>query len=334
MGLGDGTFPPEPDQSIAIDHLNRFVAGDINDDGLVDLVVNRSVGEFATVLGTGGGSFGPPSVPPGATTPSGSLGLADFDGDGSLDLVVGRNKASSPFGLSLFSGAGDGTFTLLDELLPGRSVAVVGLGDMDGDGVVDVFTTHDLIHLVDTTVAMIPGTGGPDMLGAPRLFGLPAQPDQNIPALGDVDNDGRVDLVILDVYDGLTVALSRPPGPWMLHEQDPAGEGAQPLLTGMGTLEAGSVVSLGVTSAASSSPAWLVVGSTLLALPFKGGTMIPSPDALVGPLLTNDVGVLSVSGHWPVGLPAALEVWLQAWVADARGPQGYAATNALKATTP
>jgi hypothetical protein len=35
-----------------------------------------------------------------------------------------------------------------------------------------------------------------------------------------------------------------------------------------------------------------------------------------------------------VGLPADFSVFLQEWIADAGGPVGFAATNALRAVTP
>jgi hypothetical protein len=38
-------------------------------------------------------------------------------------------------------------------------------------------------------------------------------------------------------------------------------------------------------------------------------------------------------GHFPPGLPAGVELWFQMWLADPSGPQGFSASNALRAAT-
>jgi len=53
---------------------------------------------------------------------------------------------------------------------------------------------------------------------------------------------------------------------------------------------------------------------------------VPVP-AVVVPLLTNAQGLIVVKAHWPAGVPAGTPIFLQAWMADASGPAGFAATN-------
>jgi hypothetical protein len=43
---------------------------------------------------------------------------------------------------------------------------------------------------------------------------------------------------------------------------------------------------------------------------------------------------LVLSGTWPPGSPAGLELFFQMWIFDAAGPAGLAASNGVKATTP
>ena len=83
---------------------------------------------------------------------------------------------------------------------------------------------------------------------------------------------------------------------------------------------------LGGTLAA--TPAWLILGLSEFDAAFRGGTLVPAP-ALIVPLVTDAEGALSLSTTWPVGLPPGLSLWLQAWIPDAGGPQGWAASNAV-----
>jgi hypothetical protein len=77
-----------------------------------------------------------------------------------------------------------------------------------------------------------------------------------------------------------------------------------------------------------------VLGFTNSSVPFKGGTLVPSPDVLIGPFPLDGAGSLVLSAPWPAGLPGAFSTYLQEWIVDPAGPVGFAASNALSATTP
>ena len=112
-----------------------------------------------------------------------------------------------------------------------------------------------------------------------------------------------------------------------------AGAGGAPVLKGSGQLVGGSLLKLQLSGAAASAPATLDIGLSEIDAPFKGGVLVPSAD-LLAPLVTSPAGTLVLSGTWPLGVPSGASLWLQAWVADAGGPKGFAASNGLKATTP
>src|SRR5262245_65342519 len=64
---------------------HAFVAGDVNKDGHVDLVV-EGANKLTVMLGNGKGGFGPgPVTPTPLPAGAGEMVLADFDGDGVLD---------------------------------------------------------------------------------------------------------------------------------------------------------------------------------------------------------------------------------------------------------
>jgi hypothetical protein len=113
-----------------------------------------------------------------------------------------------------------------------------------------------------------------------------------------------------------------------------AGTLGTPVLAGDGGLAGGEALSLTLSGALPNSGATLVLGFSALAAPFKGGTLVPNPDLLIFGLPTGPSGELTLNGVWPVGLPADFSVFLQEWIADAGGPVGFAATNALRAVTP
>lgn len=105
-----------------------------------------------------------------------------------------------------------------------------------------------------------------------------------------------------------------------------------PLLRGNGTLLAGSAFQLTVEGP-SNHLAVLALGLSRLDVPLFGGLLLPSPDTL--PLLLgNGQGLSSLTLTWPTGVPAGVDLFAQAWLLDATGPQGWTASNALQGTTP
>ncbi len=86
-----------------------------------------------------------------------------------------------------------------------------------------------------------------------------------------------------------------------------------------------------LADARSSSPAWLVVGTSVLGAPFKGGTLVPSPDVVAGPFVTSAAGGLDLAFTWPAGYGGLPTAW-QAAVQDADAPKGFALSNGLTIT--
>lgn len=117
-----------------------LVAGDVNGDGLLDLVrgtdyVNRS----RVFVGAGDGTF--TQVDAGQFDDKGlrmaALALADVTGDGNLDIIAGQYISVS----QVYRGNGDGTFTLIDAGdydNAGRNVRGVVVADLDGDSDLDI----------------------------------------------------------------------------------------------------------------------------------------------------------------------------------------------------
>jgi hypothetical protein len=113
-----------------------------------------------------------------------------------------------------------------------------------------------------------------------------------------------------------------------------AGVAGAPRLAGTGALASGSKATLVLSDAAPASVATLVIGTTELGVSFKGGVMVPALDVLLPGLPIGPGGDLVLSASWPRGMPPGVTFFFQHWIADAAGPQGLAASNAIRGTTP
>jgi len=117
-----------------------LLAADLNKDGKADLLVyNAGDGSVTTLLGTGNGTFQPgPSISPPAGAEviqgSGSMIIGDFNGDGSVDLLI-----QAPFYQAVALGNGDGTFqTPVTVSISGTPLVY----DVNGDGKDDLIATY------------------------------------------------------------------------------------------------------------------------------------------------------------------------------------------------
>ena len=167
--------------------------GDVDGDGDLDLVA----GEFgqANRLYLNNGTRGPlDGVPASAITsdvrPHRSMALGDVDGDGDLDLVDGNASRNR---LYLNNGTADpwSGVTGSDITLDADSTQSIALGDVDGDGDLDLVGRQ-----LQSDQPALPEQR--DRGPLERRARLRHHPDANftrVIALGDVDGDGDLDLV-------------------------------------------------------------------------------------------------------------------------------------------
>lgn len=180
--------------------------GDLNGDGKPDLAVadtgptgpNPQGGGGASLLfNDGSGGFGAP-VHVGTQSLS-SIAIGDVDGDGKLDLV-----GMSPAGVGVFKNDGTGVFPAnpMNYAFPtgeDRSNAMVALADVDHDGHVDIVQLFQFAGGAGAVVLLNNGDG----TFRPALVAPAAQTDAGLGAtdargmaLGDLDGDGRPELII------------------------------------------------------------------------------------------------------------------------------------------
>lgn len=154
---GRGTFTDGTEQlGLAFKDVAAFVTTieDINDDGIIDLLVTGDWGSSRLLLGTGSGRFRNATREAGVGTDENGMGssVEDIDGDGDLDWFVtsihGQQCRDVEFGCSgnrLYRNDGGGRFTdATDEfgLRDGGWGWGSAVADFDNDGDRDVVMTN------------------------------------------------------------------------------------------------------------------------------------------------------------------------------------------------
>ncbi|MFZ0689830.1 MAG: FG-GAP-like repeat-containing protein [Acidobacteriaceae bacterium] len=170
--------------------------GDWNHDGKPDLVVGNesptgtgSV-SFETLLNNGNGTFTAKAtyvvVSNGNFAGVTAIVPGDFDGDGIPDLAVVEGSTGT---VQLWSGNGDGTFTLKSTTAAGSGPTSAVAGDFNADGNLDLAVGN----FSSNTISILLGNGNGAFTAAPTV-NAPGSYDVNAMTVGDFNNDGILDL--------------------------------------------------------------------------------------------------------------------------------------------
>jgi hypothetical protein len=116
----------------------------------------------------------------------------DFNNDGIPDLAVLNDDSSGTVGIYL--GKGNGTFQSRVDYSVGQFPFAMAVGDVDGDGNLDLIVAN----INDGTVSVLLGNGNGTFQGQ-ATFATGESPESV--AVGDFNRDGRLDLAVTNFSD-------------------------------------------------------------------------------------------------------------------------------------
>jgi len=193
--VGSITFASKVDFATASGCIGLGV-GDINGDGLPDLVTGNSGNNTNNMSVLRNTTSTPGSVSfaakvdfaISATTTSSYLNLADFDGDGKLDVAISNGNSRS---ISLFRNTSSGssiTFDSPSSLTGYFSNIGLGVGDINGDGLPDIAAADGAYWRIYLN------TGSSGTISFSSNIDLSTVGGPWDASIADLDGDGRADV--------------------------------------------------------------------------------------------------------------------------------------------
>jgi hypothetical protein len=205
LGSSHGVFGSPISTAVGCGQANRggvnsIALGEVTGDGKVDVVANMTNSgggcpnnEVAVLAGLGTGKFKKPVYySTGTTQQSYNVTLADFNGDGKLDIVTSNGDGS----LSVLLNKGKGVYGAANVIVgaSGSEGAAIVVGDFNHDGKLDLALTN----YGATAINILLGNGD-GTFQAPISTPSPINP--NALVAGDFNGDGKLDLALTSWND-------------------------------------------------------------------------------------------------------------------------------------
>jgi hypothetical protein len=218
LGNGDGTFQAAVTYDSGGSSASSVAVGDVNRDGKPDLLVanycisseNCGNGLMGVLLGNGNGTFQATVGYSSGAVYTESVAVADVNGDGKLDLLVGSlctNSTSCANGVvGVLLGNGDGTFQVPVNYGSGGyaeggyGVISVVVGDVNGDSKPDLVVANQCFsttNCANGSVGVLLGNGNGTFQGT-LSYASGALETESV-ALADVNGDDRLDVVVASI---------------------------------------------------------------------------------------------------------------------------------------
>jgi len=205
LGSSHGAFGSPISTAVGCGQANRngvnsIALGDVSGDGKVDVVatslnigITNCENVVAVLIGSGNGKFKTPVYySTGVTVQSGSVTLADLNGDGKLDILV--SNADGSLSVLLNKGSGKYAAATVISAASGTQGGNIVIGDFNKDGKLDIAVTD----YSGTAINVLLGNGD-GTFKAPISTPSPINPSAL--AAGDFNNDGKLDLALTSWND-------------------------------------------------------------------------------------------------------------------------------------
>lgn len=225
LGNGDGTFQAAKSYNSGGQYSSGIALSDVNGDGKLDALISNycagdcvQSGNVGVLFGNGDGTF--QAAKTYASDNVNSIAIADMNQDGRPDVLLPTHcaygSACQHKGVQMMLNNGDGTFQPVQTFFSGgKSATALAVQDVSRDGKLDLIVANYCVSGNSRggdcprggVVGILPGNGDGTFQTAQKY---PSASSHALAiAVGDLNGDGKADLVVADGVVSVLLGAAR-----------------------------------------------------------------------------------------------------------------------------